>query len=137
MIEDIFRGCGVEVILTSPDDFRKVRETLTRIGIVSFSKKTIWQSCHILHKRGRYAILHFKEMFKIDRKNSSLTEDDLARRNRIVTMLSEWNLIKVIDPSQIKSPLAEPNEVRVISHKDKQNWNLVAKYTIGVHKNDE
>jgi len=133
-MEDIFRGCGIEIELKNSDDFLKVRETLTRIGILSFAKKTITQSCHILHKQGRYVILHFKEMFKLDGKNSSFDEYDIARRNTIVNMLADWGLIKVLDPEKIKSPLARPGEVRVISFKEKENWNLVSKYQIGAKK---
>lgn len=132
--DDLFRGCGVEISLKSKDDFLIVCETLTRIGIISISKKTIYQSCHLLHKRGRYSILHFKELFKLDGKPSSLEENDIARRNTIVNMLAEWKLINIIDLEKCKAPIANPGEVRVISHGDKKNWDLVSKYQIGVKK---
>jgi hypothetical protein len=129
--EDIFRGLGIEIKLKTEDDFLKVRETLTRMGIISFAKKSLYQSCHILHKRGRYSIFHFKEMFVLDNRKSTLDETDIARRNTIANMLESWGLVEIIDKEKAKSPVCGPGEVRVISHKEKENWNLIAKYSIG------
>ena len=128
---DIFRGVGIEIRLPSDDSFLKVRETLTRIGIISFAKKSLYQSCHILHKQGRYVILHFKELFILDGKNSSFDEQDIARRNSIVNMLAEWKLVELVDPEKSKSPVCQPGEVKVLSHKEIENWNLITKYSIG------
>lgn len=129
----------VEVSLSKPDDFLKVRETLTRIGIASkkvdpvTGKQTLTQSCHILHKKGRYYIVHFKELFQLDGRESDLTISDVERRNLAVSLLSEWNLVKVQDPSSIAMK-AHMSSIRIVPHKEKQNWNLVSKYTIGLKK---
>jgi len=128
--EDIFKGVGIEVILPSPDSFLKVKETLTRIGISSRKEKKLYQTCHILHKQGRYAILHFKELFILDGKKNTFTEEDLARRNTIVNLLDEWELISIAD----EAPLGESaplNQIKILSHKEKSNWTLEAKYNIG------
>jgi hypothetical protein len=129
--EDIFRGVGVEVHLPTPDSFLKIKETLTRIGISSRKDKKLFQSCHILHKKGRYAILHFKEMFILDGKQNTFTEEDKARRNTIVNLLEEWDLIKIANPAQTKEPLASLNQIKIISYKDKDDWELTVKYNIG------
>lgn len=129
--EDIFRGVGVEVELPTPDSFLKIKETLTRIGISSRKDKKLFQSCHILHKKGRYAILHFKELFILDGKHNTFTEEDQARRNTIVNLLEEWELIKIVDPSQTKEPLASLNQIKIISYKEKDDWELTVKYNIG------
>ena len=129
--EDIFKGVGVEIRLPTPDSFLKVKETLTRIGISSRKEKKLYQSCHILHKQGRYSILHFKELFILDGKNNTFTDEDRARRNTIVNLLEEWDLIEVVDPKQSQDPVAPLNQIKILSHKEKDNWILEAKYNIG------
>lgn len=130
--EDIFLGLGVEVTLKdNEDNFRLVRETLTRIGIASRKDDTLYQSAHILHKRGRYAIMHFKELFILDGKESNFSEEDLARRNTIANLLVQWNLVDLINPEQTKEPLISLSKIKVLSFADKANWELVAKYSIG------
>jgi len=129
--EDIFKGVGIEVVLPTEDSFLKVKETLTRIGISSRKEKKLYQSCHILHKKGRYAILHFKELFILDGKHNTLTEEDIARRNTIVNLLEEWELVKIKDPSKTKDPVASLNQIKIISFKDKNDWELTVKYNIG------
>ena len=123
----------VWVELPSPDDFLIVKETLTRIGIASKKNNTLYQSCHILHKQGKYAILHFKELFLLDGKSSDLSETDIARRNTIVNMLAKWGLVNLVDPDKSKEPVVPESDIRVISHKEKDNWVLQSKYNIG-HK---
>ena len=132
--EDIFRGVGVEVQLKSQDDFLKVRETLTRIGIASKKERKLYQSCHILHKRGRYVILSFKELFKLDRKESNFNESDLARRNTIAKLLHDWNLVQIIDLESIKEPTVPISQIKIIPYKDRENWELIAKYQVGSKK---
>jgi len=129
--EDIFKGVGVEIQLPTPDSFLKVKETLTRIGISSRKEKKLYQSCHILHKQGRYSILHFKELFILDGKNNTFTDEDRARRNTIVNLLEEWELIKVVNPEDSQDPVAPLNQIKILSHKEKDNWILEAKYNIG------
>ena len=120
----------VEVILNEPDDFLKVRETLTRIGVASRKEKKLYQSCHILHKQGRYYIVHFKELFALDGKHANLTVNDVQRRNRIVRLLADWGLITVINQDKI-SDIAPLNQIKVLSYKDKGDWILEQKYNIG------
>lgn len=132
---DVFGGVGVEITLAKPDDFLKVKETLTRIGVSAKKDNILYQSCHILHKRGRYAIVHFKELFILDGKASDIVENDYARRNTIVNLLSEWKLVSIVDPSKASVPPPAPiSQIKIIPHKEKSNWNLVAKYTIGGKK---
>lgn len=131
MDTDIFKGVGVEVELPTQDSFLKVKETLTRIGISSRKEKKLYQSCHILHKQGRYAILHFKELFILDGKHNTLTEEDISRRNTIVNLLEEWELVKIVDPSKTKDPVASLNQIKIISFKEKSDWDLTVKYNIG------
>lgn len=126
----------IEVKLIEPDDFLKVRETLSRIGIASYKDKTLYQSCHILHKQSKYYILHFKELFLLDGKKSDFTEDDKARRNTIANLLHEWELVDLVDEDKSKSPVVPISQIKIISHKEKNNWNLVQKYTIGKKKRD-
>jgi hypothetical protein len=121
----------VEVELVEEDDFLKVRETLTRIGVASKREMKLFQSCHILHKQGRYYIVHFKELFALDGKPSNISEDDIGRRNTVAKLLAEWGLVRVIDESFIASPQTPLSQIKVISHKDKDRWELVAKYNIG------
>ena len=120
----------VEVTLNEPDDFLKVRETLTRIGVASRKEKKLYQSCHILHKQGRYFIVHFKELFLLDGKKSNLEENDIARRNTISQLMSDWGLIDVINKSKLE-PLAPLRQIKIISYKDKDDWVLEHKYNIG------
>ena len=120
----------VEVTLNEPDDFLKVRETLTRIGVASRKEKKIYQSCHILHKQGRYYVVHFKELFALDGKHANLTQNDIQRRNRISQLLSDWGLIAIVDGDKIKD-IAPLNQIKVLSYKDKGDWILEQKYNIG------
>ena len=121
----------LEVELVKEDDFLKVRETLTRIGVASRKDKTLYQSCHILHKRGKYYIVHFKELFGLDGKSTDFTDNDLSRRNVITKLLAEWNLVKIVNQNITEEPVAPLSQIKIISHKDKHEWNLVAKYNIG------
>lgn len=120
----------VEVILNEPDDFLKVRETLTRIGVASRKEKKLYQSCHILHKQGRYFIVHFKELFALDGKHANLTVNDVQRRNRIVRLLLDWGLVTVVDEDRILD-IAPLNQIKVLAYKDKSDWILETKYNIG------
>jgi hypothetical protein len=124
----------VEVRLRNPDDFLKVRETLTRIGVASKKEKTLYQSCHILHKQGRYYIVHFKELFALDGKPSNFSESDMARRNTITNLLKEWDLIEVVVESQTENPISPISQIKVLPFKEKDEWELVAKYNIGKKK---
>jgi hypothetical protein len=121
----------IEVRLASEDNFLKVKETLTRIGVASRKDKRLFQSCHILHKQGKYYIVHFKELFILDGKPSDFSADDVARRNTIVKLLAEWELVEVVDLEKSSTPIAPFSQVKVITHKEKDQWELVAKYTIG------
>ena len=123
----------VEVVLGEPDDFLKVRETLTRIGVASRKEKKIYQSCHILHKQGKYYIVHFKELFALDGKNTNLSLNDVQRRNRIVQLLSDWGLISVVNIEAI-ADLAPLNQIKVLSFREKGEWTLESKYNIGRKK---
>tara|TARA_R110000796_G_scaffold204896_1_gene320941 strand:+ start:1242 stop:1646 length:405 start_codon:yes stop_codon:yes gene_type:complete len=129
--ENIFKGVGIEISLPTPDSFLKVKETLTRIGISSRKEKKLYQTCHILHKQGRYAILHFKELFILDGKKNTFTEEDLARRNTIVNLLEEWELVSIVNKDNIEGLVAPINQIKILSHKEKSNWTLEAKYNIG------
>ena len=123
----------VEIFLSEPDDFLKVRETLTRIGVASRKEKKIYQSCHILHKQGRYFIVHFKELFALDGKHTNITLNDIQRRNRIAKLLSDWNLLELASTEQIMD-VAPLNQIKVLSYKEKGEWILEAKYNIGGRK---
>ena len=123
----------VEVVLNEPDDFLKVRETLTRIGVASRKEKKIYQSCHILHKQGKYYIVHFKELFALDGKNTNLSLNDVQRRNRIIQLLSDWGLITIVNVEKI-ADLAPLNQIKVLSFKEKNDWTLESKYNIGRKK---
>jgi hypothetical protein len=125
----------VEVVLNEPDDFLKVRETLTRIGVASRKEKKIYQSCHILHKQGKYYIVHFKELFALDGKNTNLSLNDVQRRNRIIQLLSDWGLITLVTPDKI-ADLAPLNQIKVLSFKEKNDWTLESKYNIGRKKTE-
>ena len=126
----------VEVSLSEPDDFLKVRETLTRIGVASRKEKKLYQSCHILHKQGRYFIVHFKELFALDGKRAHLTINDVQRRNRISQLLADWGLISILNVDQI-ADIAPLNQIKVLSYKDKGDWILETKYNIGRKKTEE
>ena len=123
----------VEISLNEPDDFLKVRETLTRIGVASRKEKKIYQSCHILHKQGRYFLVHFKELFALDGKHANLTSNDVQRRNRIAQLLSDWGLVEVLNIDQIKD-IAPLNQIKVLAYRDKGDWILETKYNIGSKK---
>ena len=121
----------VEILLKNPEDFLKVRETLTRIGVASKKDQTLYQSCHILHKQRRYFIVHFKELFALDGKPTNFSDDDLCRRNTIINLLAEWDLIELVNPSVTKDRIAPISQIKVLSHKEKSDWTLEAKYSIG------
>jgi hypothetical protein len=121
----------VEVTLTEQDDFLKVRETLTRIGVSSRKEKVLYQSCHILHKQGKYYIVHFKELFALDGKLSTITENDVQRRNAIANLLEEWGLIKIVNYDIVENNMAPIHQIKIISFKEKDDWELIAKYNIG------
>lgn len=120
----------LEITLNEPDDFLKVRETLTRIGVASRKEQKLFQSCHILHKQGRYFIVHFKELFLLDGKKSNFEENDMLRRNTIAQLLCDWGLVSAVDPSKLKEH-APLRQIKIISHKDKDQWELCPKYNIG------
>jgi len=124
----------VEVRLGEEDDFLKVRETLTRIGVASRKDSTLYQSCHILHKQSKYYIVHFKELFALDGKPSNFSDEDKGRRNTIVQLLSDWGLIAVVEPEQIASPITPLSQIKILPFKEKDQWNLVTKYNIGKRK---
>ena len=124
----------VEVKLRNEADFLKVRETLTRIGVASKKEKTLYQSCHILHKQGRYFIVHFKELFALDGKPSNMSESDVARRNTISNLLKEWELVDLVKSEQTENPIAPISQIKVLPYKEKNEWELVAKYNIGKKK---
>ena len=121
----------VEVLLSTDDDFLKIKETLTRIGVCSKKEQKLFQSCHILHKRGKYYIVHFKELFMLDGKPSNFSEDDVARRNTIVNLLCEWDLVKLVDSQKTKMPVVPISQIKVLNFKEKKDWELVSKYNIG------
>jgi hypothetical protein len=121
----------IEVTLNEPDDFLKVRETLSRIGVASKKDKILYQSCHILHKRGKYYLVHFKQMFILDGKDSDFSDEDRARLNTICSLLQEWKLVKLVNEEQVSHPVAPLSMIKIISHKDRGDWSLVAKYNIG------
>jgi hypothetical protein len=121
----------VEVTLNEQDDFLKVRETLTRIGVSSRKEKVLYQSCHILHKQGQYYIVHFKELFALDGKPSNISENDIQRRNAIANLLEEWGLVKIINRKLLEDNIAPLHQIKIISFKEKDDWELIAKYNIG------
>ena len=125
-IEDL-----VEIELLEDDDFLKIKETLTRIGISSRREKKLYQSCHILHKRGKYYIVHFKELFALDGLPTNLTDEDIARRNTIANLLEEWELCDIVDPDMTEEPLLNIKQLKILSHKEKKEWELCPKYHIG------
>jgi len=132
MMNDLTFDDLVEITLHSPDDFLKIKETLTRIGISSKKTKTLYQSCHIFHKRGRYAIAHFKEMFAIDGKESTIDETDIARRNTIIRLLSDWGLLVIVDERKIAEPVLPLSQLKILKYGEKGDWTLSPKFTIGI-----
>ena len=133
-MNDVFKGLGVEIKLAQEEDFLKIKETLTRIGVASKKDKKLFQSCVILHKQNQYAIMHFKEMFIIDGKPSSFTEEDKGRRNKIAELLQDWGLLTVVNKDVIKEPLAQMSQIKILNHKEKNEWELEPKYNIGRKK---
>jgi hypothetical protein len=127
----------VEIKLPDPDNFLKVRETLSRIGVASKKDKTLYQSCHILHKQGKYYVIHFKQLFLLDGKQSDFTEDDRARLNTIANLLYEWELVELVDEQKSADPIAPLSQIKIISHKEKSEWTLVAKYNIGKKRKED
>ena len=121
----------VEITLNEQDDFLKVRETLTRIGVSSRKEKVLYQSCHILHKQGQYYIVHFKELFALDGKPSNISENDIQRRNAIANLLEEWGLVKILNRKLLEENIAPLHQIKIISFKEKDDWELIAKYNIG------
>jgi hypothetical protein len=126
----------VEVQLKSQDDFLKIRETLSRIGVASKKDNTLYQSCHILHKQGKYYIVHFKELFLLDGKNSDFSEEDKSRRNTIANLIHEWELADLVDEKKSANPVAKLSLIKIISHKEKNDWTLITKYNIGKPRRD-
>ena len=124
----------VEIKLFEDDDFLKIKETLTRIGVSSRKENKLYQSCHILHKRGKYYIVHFKELFALDGLSSDITENDIARRNTIANLLEDWELLEIVDQEQTEEPVASIAQIKIISHKEKSEWELCPKYHIGNRK---
>jgi len=136
MYNELFKGYGIPVDLKNEDNFLLVKETLSRIGIASKKEKTLWQSVHLLHKRGQYSILHFKELFMLDGKSSNIDDTDVARRNTIALLLQDWDLLTIIDDSRINNNVLDMSQIKVLSFKEKSDWNLCAKYQIGTRKNN-
>lgn len=126
----------IEVKLQERDDFLKVKETLTRIGVSAKKENKLYQSCHILHKQGKYYIVHFKELFALDGKPSDISENDYARRNTIINLLSDWGLIEIVNKDTTVDPVAPLSQIKILPYKDKNNWELVAKYNIGKKKRE-
>lgn len=124
----------IEVKIAEEEDFLKIKETLTRIGVASRKEKKLYQSCHIFHKQGKYYIVHFKEMFSMDGKPSNFSDEDKGRRNKIIELLQDWGLLKVCEPEKIKEPLASMSQIKIINHKEKNDWTLEAKYNMGRKK---
>ena len=129
MIENL-----IEVRIAEGEDFLKIKETLTRIGVASRKEKKLFQSCHIFHKQGKYYIVHFKEMFAIDGKPSNFSDEDKGRRNKIIELLQDWQLLKVVESERIKEPIASMSQIKIINHKEKNDWTLEAKYNMGRKK---
>lgn len=128
-MDDIFNGLGIEISLKNQDDFLKIKETLTRIGIASKKDKTLYQSAMLLHKQGRYAIMHFKEMFELDGKQSNLSDEDIGRRNLICQLLEDWGLCELLDKEDIEDYKLPMSSIKIVPFKEKSEWNLIQKYT--------
>jgi hypothetical protein len=125
------------VTLPEPDDFLKIRETLSRIGVASKKDRTLYQSCHILHKQGKYYILHFKQLFLLDGKKSDFSDDDKGRLNTIANLLAEWNLLALVNPAKSEDPVSPLSQIKILSHKEKDDWILVTKYNIGKKRRED
>lgn len=134
--DDIFNGNGVEVKLPDPANFLKVVETLSRIGIASKKTKTLYQSCHLLHKRGRYIVCSFKELFDLDGKETTITENDLARRNTIAKLLQDWGLVEIVEPFEKTDTFVPVSSIKILPYKEKKEWKLISKYSLGLNKKD-
>lgn len=134
MSMELFKNLGVPIELKDDESFLKVKETLTRIGVASKKEKTLWQSCHILHKQGYYHILHFKELFMLDGRPSDLSENDIARRNTIAFLLEDWELLEIKDKDKFENNLADLRQIKILTHKEKNDWELCAKYALGTRK---
>jgi hypothetical protein len=134
MKEDIFEGYGVEIELNDNENFLKIKETLTRMGVSSKKENKLYQSCHILHKRGRYSIMHFKELLALDGLVSDADETDIGRRNAIVGLLAEWGLLNILDQEKASSPIISLKQLKIIPHKEKTEWELIPKYHVGKKK---
>jgi Bacteriophage translational regulator len=131
---DVFKGYGIRVTLADEDSFLLIKETLTRIGISSKKDKILYPSCYLLHKRGEYAIMHFKELFSLDGKYSDISENDIARRNTIALLLEDWDLLDIIDKNSIETNTVEMNQIKILSYKDKEQYEIHHKYSIGSKK---
>ena len=127
----------IEVTLPEPDDFLKIRETLSRIGVASKKDRTLYQSCHILHKQGKYYILHFKQLFLLDGKKSDFSDDDKGRLNTSANLLAEWNLLALVDRKKSEDPVSPLSQIKILSHKEKDDWILVTKYNIGKKRRED
>lgn len=134
MSMELFKGYGIPIKLKDEEDFLKIKETLSRIGIASKKEKKLWQSCHILHKQGYYHILHFKELFLIDGRPSDLSENDIARRNTITLLLDDWGLLEIQNKNNYGANVVDMSQIKVLSHKEKGDWEILAKYSIGSKK---
>ncbi len=128
--DDVFSGHGIEISLLDDDNFHKIRETVTRIGVASKREKTLYQSVHLLHKRGRYALMHFKELFELDGRESNYCTEDEARRNRIALLLQEWGLVRILHPEKLTN-VAPMSRIKVLAHKEKDSWRLEPKHSLG------
>lgn len=135
MSMELFKGYGIPVILKDEDSFLKIKETLTRIGVASKKENVLWQSVCILHKQGYYHILHFKEMFMLDGRSSDLSENDIARRNTIAMLLEEWDLLTIQNKQQVQNNVVDLSQIKILTHKEKSEWDLRSKYSIGNNKN--
>lgn len=135
MSMELFKNFGIPVELKDDDSFLKVKETLTRIGVASKKEKTLWQSVHILHKQGYYHILHFKELFMLDGRPSDLSENDIARRNSITFLLEDWELLKIKNRDKFENDLADLRQIKILTYKEKDDWQLIPKYAVGSKKN--
>lgn len=136
MMDDIFKGHGVEILLENEEAFLKIRETLSRIGVASRKERTLYPSCYILHKRGFYRIVHFKELFALDGRPTDISENDLARRNSIALLLQDWELLKLTNEKIVKENTVDLSQIKILTHKEKSDWVIAHKYSIGSRKNN-
>lgn len=136
MTDDLFKGHGIDIILENDEAFLKIREALSRIGVASRKEKILYPSCYILHKRGFYRIVHFKELFSLDGRPTDISENDLARRNSIALLLQDWELLKISNETSIKGLTVDLSQIKILAHKDKDSWQICHKYSIGARKNN-